>query len=49
MQRAHIDHNHKTGQVRGLLCGLCNMAAGKVKDCSDIAQRLANYLKQWNC
>jgi hypothetical protein len=49
MSRPHVDHNHKTGQVRGLLCGLCNMAAGKLKDSSDQAQRLANYLKKWNC
>jgi len=49
MGRAHIDHNHQTGEVRGLLCGLCNMAAGKIKDSSALAQRLADYLKHWNC
>jgi hypothetical protein len=47
--RPHVDHNHKTGEVRGLLCSLCNMAAGKVKDSSKIAQNLTDYLKQWNC
>ncbi len=47
--RPHIDHNHKTGEVRSLLCGSCNLAAGKVKDSSLLAEQLASYLKKWNC
>jgi len=47
--KPHVDHNHFTGQVRQLLCGNCNLAAGKVKDSSEIANKLAAYLKKWNC
>lgn len=28
----HIDHDHVTGQVRGLLCSMCNLAIGLLKD-----------------
>jgi hypothetical protein len=47
--KPHVDHNHTTDEVRELLCGNCNLAAGKVKDSSEIATKLAAYLKKWNC
>lgn len=28
----HIDHNEKTGVVRGVLCARCNMTLGKVEN-----------------
>lgn len=42
----HLDHCHRTGQVRGLLCRGCNQAAGCVKDSSGTLRRLADYLEQ---
>lgn len=47
--RPCVDHNHKSGEVRSLLCGRCNLAAGNVLDSSEMAEKLAAYLKRWNC
>lgn len=41
----HVDHCHKTGRVRGLLCNNCNRALGMVKDDPAIARALADYLE----
>ncbi|MCX6574890.1 MAG: endonuclease VII domain-containing protein [Candidatus Aminicenantes bacterium] len=41
-----VDHDHKAGNVRGILCGRCNMAAGLLGDDSKIAQMLSDYLKE---
>lgn len=34
-KKLFIDHDHKTGKVRGLLCHLCNMALERVDNFSD--------------
>lgn len=41
-----VDHNHKSGKVRGLLCFSCNAAIGMFGDRSDIIHRAANYLEE---
>lgn len=40
-----VDHDHKTGKVRGLLCHHCNVAAGHLQDDPQLATNLAKYLK----
>ena len=40
------DHNHVTGQVRGILCNGCNMAAGHLKDDPKRCLLLAKYLER---
>ena len=38
-----IDHNHITGNVRGLLCDKCNMGLGLFKDSQEILLRAIQY------
>ncbi|MEU5307328.1 endonuclease domain-containing protein [Streptomyces sp. NPDC021562] len=42
---AHVDHCHKTGRVRGVLCFNCNSAIGTLRDDPDAARRAAAYLE----
>ena len=40
-----VDHNHKTGEVRGLLCGGCNKGIGFLKDSLEVVHEAYQYLK----
>lgn len=42
-----LDHDHKTNQVRGLLCNSCNRALGLLKDNPVFTQNATTYLNQW--
>ncbi|MEU6385344.1 endonuclease VII domain-containing protein [Streptomyces bauhiniae] len=42
---AHVDHCHKTGRVRGVLCFNCNSAIGKLGDDPKAVRRAAAYLE----
>lgn len=44
-QSLHVDHCHKTGLVRKLLCNNCNNGMGKLKDDPELLIKAANYLK----
>lgn len=41
---ATVDHNHETGEVRGLLCRCCNSGIGNMKDSPSILIAAYNYL-----
>ena len=40
----HVDHNHKTGKVRGLLCAVCNTALGRLNSVK-ILKKAIKYLR----
>lgn len=46
IKTAHIDHDHVTGRVRGLLCHPCNVAIGLMKDNPDTLRQAAKYLEK---
>lgn len=41
----YVDHDHRTGKVRGLLCYRCNMVLGYAKEDLDVLQTAIHYLK----
>jgi len=41
----HVDHNHKTNKIRGLLCSNCNTAIGLVKENPFVLLKMIKYLK----
>lgn len=44
-KRLVVDHNHDTGEVRGLLCHKCNSALGMLSDMAWRVRRLYHYLE----
>jgi len=41
-----IDHDHISGQVRGLLCNQCNQGLGLLKDDPELLEKAAQYLRE---
>ena len=41
----HVDHDHATGKVRGILCFNCNQALGNARDDIAVLRGLINYLR----
>lgn len=42
----HIDHDHDTNKIRGVLCPNCNRGLGMFKDKIDVLEAALNYLKK---
>ena len=42
----HVDHDHKTGRVRGILCFNCNQALGNVRHDRTVLRGLISYLSE---
>jgi Recombination endonuclease VII len=45
-----VDHNHLTGEIRGLLCYSCNSAIGHLKENPDLFMEAYEYMERttWN-
>ena len=43
----HVDHDHRTGKIRGLLCHYCNLALGHFKDDERVMEEAIRYLSKW--
>jgi hypothetical protein len=42
-----VDHCHRTGETRGLLCTVCNIGIGSLQDDPEVLRTAANYIDKW--
>jgi len=47
-KNTHVDHNHNTGKIRGILCSDCNHAIGLLRDSIPAFKNAIKYLEKDN-
>ncbi len=45
-RRLSVDHNHETGEIRGLICNGCNRMLGYANDSISVLGKAIEYLKK---
>lgn len=48
-EKLAVDHDHKTGRIRGLLCRSCNLSIGHFRDSPKALMAAAIYLERNGC
>lgn len=43
----HVDHDHFSNKVRGILCNCCNVSIGYMKENPLLFEKAADYLRKW--
>lgn len=46
LKRPHVDHDHKTGKIRGILCCRCNVSLAGLGDSISGLEQALEYLKK---
>lgn len=44
-KKTHIDHNHETGEIRGILCSNCNIMLGLAEENQFVFLKAISYLQ----
>lgn len=43
-KKLSVDHDHQTGEIRGLLCNWCNQGLGHFRDSPELLNKAVQYL-----
>lgn len=46
-KKLHVDHDHESGTIRGILCAGCNLGIGMFKHDPDLLIKALNYVYDW--